>query len=100
MAATYEFICIPLDTRDPRNAPLDFQVQIVSRVLFPMGTTHDPASVRDALLHHPLLSSSAQIRAYVWRFDLWRANANRLNRAVAIPVTLHYSGTTPREELL
>ena len=97
MPATYSFICIPLDTGDPAGGRNSFELKLVSQLQFPMGITHTPAAIREALAQHPILApQTVSIRGLVWDLRSWRANGNAMNPAAATRVELDYIAVETR----
>jgi hypothetical protein len=87
---------MPLDVRDPA-AGTSFSTTIVSQLAFPAGT-HEPADVLDAVRQHPVLRTE-QPRGFVWDYQSWRQNGNRMDPQRATTVTFHYVGE-PRQVTL
>jgi hypothetical protein len=102
MEASYNFICVPLDTRDPAGARDDFGLRIVTEIRFQGGVLHEPATINDALGRHPLLTQpqGQPIKVLIWDFDSWRANGRAMNPNVALKATIKYSGGVPVDSLL
>lgn len=96
MLPTYNFICIPLDTRDPTVMKSTFDVRIVSELQFPMNASHDPATVRGALAQHPLLTRppSQPLSGFIWDYQSWDRNGRSINPAAAARVSFTFAGTS------
>lgn len=96
MLPSYNFICIPLDTRDPASESKRFAVQIVTEIQFPTGVPHDPTSIREVLNQHPLLigSSNRPISALVWSYRQWSANGKAIDPHAAVQAAVRFTGTT------
>ena len=99
MLPLYNFICIPLDTRDPAITNRTFALEVVTELEFPMGVSHDPSAIRDVLIQHPVLSrpSNQPLSAFVWEFRRWNANGRSMDVNAATKVAVKYSGATPLE---
>ena len=102
MLPSYNFICVPIDTRNPEITKNSFAVRIVSQLQFPMGIAQSPSTIRGALNQHPLLTRlpANPVNAVVWDFQHWTANGRSINPAVATKVVLRYTGANTLDVLL
>jgi hypothetical protein len=102
MTASYNFICVPIDTRNPENAKSDFALRIVSEIRFETGVSHSPSAISEALNRHPLLRQPAvsPVKVLIWDFASWSANSHSMNPGLAIKAAIQYSGSIPVDRLL
>ena len=102
MLPSYNFICLPLDTRNPESADRIVSIKIITELQFPMGFPHDPTTIRNALNQHPLLvgASNQPISALVWSYRQWTANGRAMDPRVATKVDVRFSDARPPAEML
>jgi hypothetical protein len=101
MLPSYNFICVPLDTRDPAVSKRTFDLRIVSEIQFPMDTPHDPTTIRDVLNQHPILlrPPDQPLSAYVWDFRHWSSNGHSMDPKAATKIVVRFSGKKPLSDL-
>lgn len=95
MPANYKLLTVPLHVTDPREAPANFDVRIVSILEFPEGTT-TAADIANSVASHPVLGRQAgqPIVARVVPLESWIASGKPSNTPTGIAVELSFGGTT------
>jgi len=102
LIATYNFVCIPLDSGAAKQHEKTFAMKLVSELQFKMGVPISPADIRDAVSQHPVLNLPANrpLSAFVWDYNHWHANRNSLDKKSAIKVQMAFAGKPPLKECL